>query len=241
MDDGYTFYNAIRIHQLMYSLSYHTTIKPSPNNIHFRRSLSNVMDTFHPITYNIRLDEHLDYMLCSNLHKLYEEIYEKLNNLQNLQNKALKNSKLRHFKVKVMLYMYTKGNLHTKCSGLYKAIERVNNIIYKTRFLYDIHSPPIQIHVNKLKLVPQRNRWVSSSSHQNSQDKYANSIYLGVNQGNNQNLNSSSQSDKVEVNVTVLILCLTQHQILVPLQMTTYQQLYLHNICTFQPKQSLNH
>ena len=59
-----------------------------------------------------------------------------------------------------------------------------------------------------------------------------------VKEENNQNLNSSSQSsDNVEENIptkAILILYLTQQQLLVPLQMTAYQQLHLQ-VCTFQP------
>ena len=73
------------------------------------------MDTFHPITYNNRLNVHSGYYIISNnLHKLYNEIYKNLNNFQNLQNKALKNSKLQHFKIKDIVYMYTKGEIHVK-------------------------------------------------------------------------------------------------------------------------------
>ena len=70
--------------------------------------------------------------------------------------------------------MYTKEKFHTKCSDLYEVIERVNNIIYKVKFLDDIYSLPMQIHVKnscKFMLVSprKRNRWVSPSAHQNSQ------------------------------------------------------------------------
>ena len=130
MDDGYTFHNAERIHQLMYNSSYHTAIKASANNIHFERPLSNIMDTFHPIVYNNRLDVHSEYnMVCDNLHKLYDEIYENLNNFQNLQNKAQKNYKLKHFKVKIIVYMYIKGKFHTKRSGPDEVIERINKVV----------------------------------------------------------------------------------------------------------------
>ena len=108
-------------------------------------------------------------MIFDNFHKLYKEIYENLNSFQNLQKKVQKNPKLRHFKVKNVVYIYIKGKFHKKCSGPFEVIERVNSVI---GFLNDIYSPLMQVHVNKLKLVPprNRNRWVSSFAQQNNQD-----------------------------------------------------------------------
>lgn len=45
-EDGYNFFNAIKIHQMMYNGSVNLTTKFSPNCIHFGRKLSILYDTY---------------------------------------------------------------------------------------------------------------------------------------------------------------------------------------------------
>ena len=85
MKGGYSFQNAVRTHQLMYNSSYHSTITTSPNNVHFSRHLSNIMDTFLSFNFKNRLDVHSHfYMICNNLHRLYDEIYQILISIANI-------------------------------------------------------------------------------------------------------------------------------------------------------------
>ena len=66
MDDGYNFINAIKIHECMHNNTLHSTIKTSPNKIHFSPSLSNIIDTFQPTEFQQRPHVHHNYCILSN-------------------------------------------------------------------------------------------------------------------------------------------------------------------------------
>ena len=177
MEDGYSFTNAIRIHQMMYNASFHSTIKTTPNNIHFGRPLTNFMDTFNPVDFNLRVDVEADYYkICSNLHQLYEEIHQNLISYQQLQNSRQKNPKLRIFNIGDTVFMTNSNAFHKSSSGPYEVIEKISDVILKIKLANDPQAPAFNVHINKLRILPKRkpNRWSPVDDSQESNDQTQN-------------------------------------------------------------------
>ena len=158
MDDGYTFTNAIKIHECMYNNTFHSTIKTSPNKVHFGRSLSNITDTFQPQEFQQRLDVHHDYfMLSNNLQALYQQVHENLINFQKLQNNAQhQKSRLRNFKEGDIVYVVHPGKFRKSMEGPFTVVNKCNDVIFEIQFLDDNTAPTQKIHINRLKLAPSR-------------------------------------------------------------------------------------
>ena len=99
----------------------------------------------------------------------------------------------------------------------YQVIERINKIIYKIRFLDNMDIVLIQVHVSKLKVLPQReeNRLATPTLSEVCQTSMPSTLVqdaLNANQDNiqNKNFNSSisSQFKKFQT-LAILVLCLT--------------------------------
>ena len=119
----------------MYNNTFHSTIKTSPNKVHFGRSLSNITDKFQPQEFQQRLDVHHDYfILCNNLQALYQQVPQNLVNFQKIQNNTQhQKSRLRYFKD--IVYVVHPGKFRKSMEGPFTIINKCNDVIFKIQFL----------------------------------------------------------------------------------------------------------
>ena len=117
MAEGYTFENTTKIHESIYNSTFHNTIQPLPNRIHFGRELANITESLDPRIHQHILDIHNDYyILMNNLKKLYDKVYNNLVTHQKLQNSTQHTkAKLRRLEIGDMVFL-DKSNKCKKAS-----------------------------------------------------------------------------------------------------------------------------
>lgn len=171
MKDGYDFWYAAKIHEMIYNNTFHNTIRMSPNKVHFGRSLSTFMDTFSPIDYSNRLDIHEDYYtMMQNLNKLYHEVHNNLVTYQEMQNKRQHTkAKTRNLKIDDIVYLDKSNRFKRSFDNRpYKVLEKCSPVLYKIQVLEDPSAPTQKIHINRLKLAPPRKNYLRNVNINNS-------------------------------------------------------------------------
>lgn len=164
----FSFIHAIRIHQILYNGSTHSTTEFSPNLIHFGRSLSLIFDTYNSEIdkQNINPTEYLDNIFKSLKH-IYQQTYTNIAEKQVKQNNKIRpNTRLREFKTGYVVYLKSRDKFNKKFTGPYTIIKRNTAVTYSIRLKDNTQADIFKIHVDRLHYVPQR----KSSLMQNTDD-----------------------------------------------------------------------
>lgn len=178
MSEGYNFENAVKIHESIYNSSFHTTIKCTPNKVHFGRNLPNITDSFNPDIYQQRLDVHEDYYtLMENLKKLYDKVHGNLITSQQIQNdKQHQKAKLRKFQVGDLVLVDDSNRFKRASKGPFKVIEQCSEVIYKIQIENDPQARIQKIHINRLMPIIKRREHLKEKKKQvtNSENNQGN-------------------------------------------------------------------
>lgn len=157
-EDGYNFFNAVKIHQMMYNSSVHSTTKFSPNNIHFGREISTLYDTYTHFQPFLMIDSNRSFFqLIQDLEKIYQKVYSNLQLAQKLQNQVQqKYAKLRKFKIGDYVYIKSSHAFKPSFNGPFTIIEKcgpVNVVLQKPN---NPSAKIFKIHINRLWISPPR-------------------------------------------------------------------------------------
>lgn len=156
--DGYSFDNAIHIHQMLYNSSIHSSTKFSPNQIHFGREISSLYDVNLPFNPTLNLDVNRSYFhLMEDLEKLYKKVHDNLLCAQKLQNQRQhKTAKSRNIKVGDLAYIKSSHTFKPRYSGPFSVIEvcgPVNVILQRPN---SPSADKFRIHIDRIWISPPR-------------------------------------------------------------------------------------
>lgn len=167
---GISFQNSLIIHQSLYNGTVHSVTNFTPNMLHYGRNISLIFDCLEPNIEPLHLDKaHYLQNLLKELDLAYSMAYSNSERGQVKQNSRQKpKSKLRSLRLGDMVYVKSRNSFKPKFDGPFSVIDKINNVDYVIQLLDNPVAPKMTIHINRLRLCPQRKQClITNNNNQN--------------------------------------------------------------------------